>query len=97
MLSRHSRLETHTVYYFSIFIRPKILGPRSRIGRIAPLEVRRGTKNPIRVREINNIVILLTLVLVPPHSCRGATATLKLAGSRLNIFDHFIAAASSTL
>ena len=49
------------------------LGPRSEIGRVAPLQVCGGTKNPIRVREMKNIVILPTLMLVPPHTCRGAT------------------------
>ena len=63
-------------------VQSKILGPRSGIERLAPLQLCGGTKNPIRVREINDIVVLLTPVLVPSHTCRGATTTLKLAGSR---------------
>ena len=60
----------------------KILGPRSGIGRVALPQVFGDTKNPIRVREINSIRVLLTLMLVLPHTCRGATATLELAEVR---------------
>ena len=44
---------------------------------MAPLQVCGGTKNPIRVSEINNIVVLLNLMLVPPHASRGATAIFE--------------------
>ena len=40
---------------------------------MAHLQACGDTKNPIRVREVNNIVDLLTLMLVPPYTCRGAS------------------------
>ena len=60
-----------------MWVYPKLLGPRSDIERMLPLQVCGGTKNPIRVGEINNIVVSFTLMLVPPHTCRGATAILS--------------------
>ena len=56
---------------------PKILRSRSGIGKVAPLKVCDGIKNPIRVREIKTKVVLFTLMLVRPHTCRGTTVLTR--------------------